>query len=160
MSLSATTHNTFVIERSYPAAPDRVFAAFADQSLKRRWFVESDHHQVEHYTLHFQVGGKECTRVRFNPGTPVEGLACTNDTTFLDIVPNRRVVFASSMFLEEKCISAALATVELTPSESGTKMVFTHQAAFFEGADGPEMRAEGWRKLLENLTSALPVPCA
>ena len=61
-------HSTFVIERSYPAKPERVFAAFADPAKKRRWFAE----------------------------------------------------------------------------------------AFFEGADGPEMREEGWRKLFEQLTEELP----
>jgi hypothetical protein len=33
----------------------------------------------------------------------------------------------------------------------GTELILTHQGAFFEGADGPEMREEGWRKLLERL---------
>jgi hypothetical protein len=38
------------------------------------------------------------------------------------------------------------------PSEAGTDLIFTHQGAFFEGADGPEMREAGWRKLLDRLT--------
>jgi hypothetical protein len=29
--------------------------------------------------------------------------------------------------------------------------VFTHQAAFFEGADGPQMREAGWHQLLARL---------
>ena len=31
--------------------------------------------------------------------------------------------------------------------------IFTHQGAFFEGADGPEMREAGWRKLLDQLAT-------
>jgi hypothetical protein len=56
------------------------------------------------------------------------------------------------MTLAEKCISASLGTVELLPTASGTRLLFTHQGAFFEGADGPQMREAGWHKLLEKLT--------
>ena len=58
------------------------------------------------------------------------------------------------MAMGEKAFSAALATFEFLPSETGTALIFTHQAAFFEGADGPEMREAGWRKLLDRLAHA------
>jgi len=60
------------------------------------------------------------------------------------------------MSLGEKRISASLATVEFLPVKTGTDLIFTHQGAFFEGADGPEMREEGWRKLFEQLTKEFP----
>src|SRR3954452_17919480 len=119
MEKSSVIHSTFVIERSYPAKPERVFAAFADPTKKRRWFVESGGHEVEHFEIDFRAGGKEQARFRFKEGTPLKGIACTNDTYYQDIVPNRRVVFASTMTIGGKCISAALATVEFLPTGTG-----------------------------------------
>jgi uncharacterized protein YndB with AHSA1/START domain len=155
MEKQSVIHNTFVIERGYAATPERVFAAFADAAKKRKWFVEGDHHEVEQYEMDFRVGGQEKARVVFKAGTPVAGMVCVNETGYVDIVPNNRVVFVSKMTLGERCISACLGTVELLRTEKGTDLLFTHQAAFFEGADGPEMREEGWRKLFERLKAEL-----
>lgn len=155
MQEQSVIHSTFVIERSYLATPERVFSAFADPARKRRWFVEDDHHKVEHFEMDFRVGGKENARFRLGEGTPVQGMACTNDILYLDIVPNRRIVFASTMSLEARCISASLGTVELLQTAEGTDLILTHQGAFFEGSDGPEMREEGWSVLLGKLTAEL-----
>jgi uncharacterized protein YndB with AHSA1/START domain len=155
MGSPSVVHTTFVVERSYPATPERVFAAFADPAKKRRWFVESEHTTLEEFAADFRVGGHERTRSRFgaNAPAPVRGAELINETWYQDIVPDRRLVMASTMTLGERRISASQSTVELLPSSEGTDLVFTEQAAFFEGADGPELREAGWRALLEHLAS-------
>ncbi len=155
MAEQTAIHNTFVIERSYPKPPETVYAAFADATKKRRWFAEGESHEVEEFAVDFRVGGTERTRYRLNSRTPFPGVILVNNAIFEDIIPNRRVVTASTMSFAGKRISASLVTVELLPTEKGTDLICTHQGAFFEGADGPQIREMGWRKLFDQLESEL-----
>lgn len=151
------THNTFTIERRYPAAPARVFTAFSDPARKRRWFAEGEGFHVESFEMDFRVGGFERSRFLFKASAPLpEGTACGNDTVFLDIVSNQRIVLAYTMTIGGNRISASQSTFEfLSDGAAGTLLNFTEQAAFFEGADGPQMREGGWRQLFESLAREL-----
>lgn len=155
MEQQAVIHSTFVIERSYPKPPERVFSAFADAAKKRRWFAESENHEVEEFEMDFRVGGAEHTRFRLKEGTPFPGVVLMNEGSYQDIVPNRRVVTASTMTFAGNRISASLVTFELLRTDKGTDLVCTHQGAFFEGSDGPQRREEGWRKLLDRLATEM-----
>jgi uncharacterized protein YndB with AHSA1/START domain len=155
MENRSVTHGTFVIERTYSATPERVFAAFSDPAKKSRWYAENESTEVEEFKMDFRVGGNERTVRRMGDNTPFPGVALTNQTNYQDIVPNRRIVFAYAMALGDRRISVTLATVELLATEKGTDLIFTDQGAYFEGADGVQMREAGWRKLLERLEKEL-----
>ena len=152
MSAHTVNHSTFVIERSYPAAPARVFAALADPARKRRWFAEGEGFGVAAFEMDFRVGGFERTRFSFKAPTPgAEDTPCANDSVYLDIIPGQRIVLAYTMTVGGKRISASQATFELLSAGSGTRLVFTEQAAFFEGSDGPQIREAGWSKLFDQM---------
>ena len=155
MTERSVTHATFVIERSYPASPERVFAAFSDPTKKRRWFGDDRGMKVEAFEMDFRVGGHDRTVSLMPETTPFPGQALTNQTVYQDITPGRRIVWAYTMAIGERRISASLSTVELIAEGDGTRLVFTEQAAFFEGSDGPDMRRDGWSALLDNLGRAL-----
>ena len=155
MEEQSVIHNTFVIERSFPKPLERVFSAFADAAKKRRWYAERETHEVEEFVSDFRVGGAERLRYRLKEGTPFPGVAISNEGSYLDIIPDRRIVSASTMTLGAKHISSSLMTVELLPTDKGTDMIFTHQGAFFENSGGPEMREAGWRALFDTLAAEL-----
>jgi uncharacterized protein YndB with AHSA1/START domain len=150
MEKQSVTHSSFVIERSFPRTPERVFAAFADPAKKRRWFAESDGFAVREFEMDFRVGGIEQSRFKMQDGTPL-----ANDTSYHDIVPNQRIVFAYTMSVAGRRISTSLATIELLPSDKGTDFIYTEQAAFFEGSDGAEIRKAGWSTIFERLEREL-----
>jgi uncharacterized protein YndB with AHSA1/START domain len=148
------SHSTFVIERSYPSTAERVFSAFADPAKKRRWFAEGEHKEVDEFVMDFKPGGAEMIRYHYKEGSPYPGLPFVNEGVFQDIVANRRIVNASTMSLGGNMFSASLTTFEFVTTDSGTNLVFTFQGAFFEGADGPQIREMGWRMLLEQRLAA------
>ena len=141
----AVVHSTFVIERTYPAAPRRVFDAFADPQVKRRWFGSDDFPSSE-YELDFRVGGREINR-----GGPPDGPVFTFEARYADIVPNERIVTTYDMYMGKQRISVSLATVELVPDGSGTRMVYTDHGAYLDGLDTPDQREHGTRELFNAL---------
>jgi len=151
MSARTVNHSTFVIERTYPAAPERVFAALADPARKRRWFAEGEGFGVDAFEMDFRVGGFERSRFKVKIPNTAGETPCANDSLYLDIVPNQRIVLAYTMTVGGKRISASQATFELLSAGNGTQLIFTEQAAFFEGGDGPQMREAGWRQLFDQM---------
>jgi uncharacterized protein YndB with AHSA1/START domain len=131
-------------------APARVFRAFEDPRLKRQWFAEGEGWHVDEFTIDFRVGGREFSRFRFG-----DGPEASNETIYLDIVPDHRIVIAYTMAVGDQRISSSLATMEFTAAGRGTKLIYTEQGAFFDGADQPEGREEGCRELLGKLGELL-----
>lgn len=145
-----TTHASFTIERSYDAAPTRVFKAWADPAAKARWFVGPADWQLIDRAIDFKVGGKEHLSGRRGNGT-----VSVFDACYHDIVPDQRIVYSYHMLTDETPISVSLATVELKAEGGGTRLIFTEQAAFLDDFDDGGGRERGTRVLLDQLGAEL-----
>ncbi len=144
------THADFTLERTFDAAPERVFALFADYDLKRKWFGGPEGWSTVAGEMDFRVGGREV-----DAGGPPEGPVHWYKAEYYDIVENERIVYAYEMLMDDQRVSVTLSTIELEPAGNGTRLVMTEHGAYFDGGDSPAMREEGWGLLLDALGAAL-----
>lgn len=151
MSHPSVIHHTFVIERTYPAPPERVLDAFADPAKKRRWFYEGGAFDLQAFSMDFKVGGQDHAQLLFKEGSPLPGRTIINNSIYQDIVPGLRIIMAYAMSLDGVRFSASQSTLELVATDNGTRLILTHQGAYLEGADGPQMREQGYNSILDKL---------
>jgi uncharacterized protein YndB with AHSA1/START domain len=151
MSKRRVVHNSFTIERSYPASPAKVFKAWARAESKASWFAGPGGWEQHKREFDFRVGGREVV-VGQIPGQPV---AHHFIAVYHDIVENQRIVYGYHMLAGDTPISVSLATVQIEPQGTGTRLVFTEQCAFLDDFNDGGGREEGSRLLLDNLGAFL-----
>ncbi len=150
MSMSTTTHDTFVIERTYETPVASVFRAWADPERKARWFAGAAGALGNGYELDFREGGLERNR-----GGPPGGPVYTYTAQFRDIVVDQRIVYTYEMSADDSRISVSVATVEFRELDGATQLVLTEQGVFLDGRDTAAQREEGTRALLGSLSELL-----
>jgi uncharacterized protein YndB with AHSA1/START domain len=151
---STTEHSTFTLERTFAHPASRVYALFSTPEKKRRWLLEDSGTTIGRFDMDFRVGGHEVGEYTIRKGSPVDGMPFVNDSIFLDIVPDRRVVLGQTMSIGGRRISIALIMFELTACHDGTRLTLTHQGIFFEGSGGAELRTRGWEALMQRIVAS------
>jgi uncharacterized protein YndB with AHSA1/START domain len=139
MTERSTVHGSFVLERTYPATPARVFAAFSDPEAKKQWFNGPADLEPSKYSLDFQVGGREYLEIVMPDGGPV----FSYDSCFQDIVAGERIIHTYDMHLDGQRMSVSVATIEFVPAGDAMTLRMTEHGVFLDGLDTNEQRREG-----------------
>jgi uncharacterized protein YndB with AHSA1/START domain len=150
MTRRSAEHTSFVLERRFAAPPARVFKAWADPKAKQRW---SDCHAdggTTEYSMDFRPGGREIHRAVL-PNGKLQLI----EKTFLEIVPDARIIFAYGIEADGRYLSASLVTAEFHPDESGTLLKLTEQLAYLDGHTDLDERIRGTREGLDRLALEL-----
>jgi uncharacterized protein YndB with AHSA1/START domain len=155
--IAGVRHETFAVTRGFDADRSRVFAAFADERIRRRWFRLPG--SGAGYDHDFRVGGGEDATSTFTmPGGPDEKLR--NRSRYLDIVPDRRIVFVYEAIVNDVTRWASLVTVTLEDADGGrSTLLWTEQVTFLTrtgdgSADLPHLRT-GTTLRLNGIPAAL-----
>ncbi len=149
MTTRSAQHGTIRLERRYKAAPARVFAAWAEAKARARWDVPG-RWVIAEQTFDFREGGRELKR--FGPKGDAHFVA---DRRYLDIVPERRIVFGYSMTSRGTPISVSLTTVEISADGRNTHLLLTEQIVFLDGNDNAANREEGLASMLDKIGETL-----
>ncbi|KRE22479.1 SRPBCC domain-containing protein [Agromyces sp. Soil535] len=136
-------HETIVVTRDLELPPPTIFAGFADDAVRRRWFrlPGSD----ASYEAEFRVAGGESARSTFRhlDGRTEE---LEYRSRYIDLTTDRRIVYAYESIVDGLVRWASLVTVELAENAGGgTRLNWTEQVAFLKAsgdgsADLPHLR--------------------
>lgn len=146
MTTTPAAHTSFVLERRFKASAARVFAAWADPATKLRWNDCHAETGATEFSMDFRPGGQEVYRCQLPDGTTL-----AVDKVFLDIVTDARIVFAYSMAVNGRALSASLVTVEFSDTAAGSTLKLTEQLAYLDGHQDLAQRRRGTEEGLDRL---------
>ena len=146
----SVVHATFCIERTYPVTAAQLFQALTDPAAKAKWFTGGTGYTLLAREMEVRPGGREHVKGRWETG-----VVSTFDAIYHDVVADGRLVYCYEMHLDDRKISVSLATLELEPAGSGTRLLMTEQGAFLDGYDDAGARERGSNFLLDALGKSL-----
>jgi uncharacterized protein YndB with AHSA1/START domain len=150
----AIKHDTIQFDRQFGVPAARVFIAWQDTAALQRWSFPGDQTWTGRIVENdFNVGGRK--RMSFGvKGQP----PFSEETRYLEIVRNKRIVMAENISLRSTRLSASLVSVEVEETEQGSSLRITDQIAIFQAADHPDKRREGWQDVLDKLAREVLQP--
>jgi len=154
MSSLSTQHATFTIDRKFDAPLAWVYAAFATEAGKSRWFGGGEKWQPIERRFDFRVGGHEYVKGRWMEGEQ-KGALTVFDALYLEILPEQRIIYTYDMQHDGRHLSISLATLEFAAAGAATELRLTEQGAFLDGYDDAGGRERGTRELMGRLAASL-----
>ena len=143
----STADRTLVIERTFNAPPERVFAAWTEPEMLAKWWGPEGA-KLPGALMEFRVGGRYRTAM-----TGPDGNAHIVSGTYREIVPPRKLVFTWGWEEDGKRGYETEVTVVLEPAGKGTKMRFVQEV--FASAEMMQGHQMGWDASFKLLDKAL-----
>jgi uncharacterized protein YndB with AHSA1/START domain len=140
------------LTRRFAAPRERVFAAWTDPELLRRWWAALEGWQTARAEVDLRPQG----RYRLTMRDPEAGAEYTVSGEFVEVVPPARLAYTWTWEGDAEIMRGSegtLVTVEFAADGDGTEVVLTHTG--FAGEHIRDLHGEGWTGCLANLKGAL-----
>jgi uncharacterized protein YndB with AHSA1/START domain len=150
-SARSIKHGSFVIERRLDCDPAVVYRAWTQKDAKAMWFNGPPGKWTESAReMDVRVGGRDLLAGKF-----ADGSESRFESLYLEVVPEKRLVYVYDMFFQGKKLSVSLASIEFVAAGKGTRLLVTEQHAFLDGHEDAGSRERGTLQLLHYLDVAL-----
>ena len=146
--MTATPLLSFDLGRTYPAPPERVWAAWTRADLLERWVCPDPAWRVSTCEVDAREGGGY--RLRFGPRPA--GDSYRETATFAVFEPVERLVL-DVLTEGEGTAESSRCTVRLLPVDGGTRLELTVEG--LSGAQAAEHLRVGWTWCLEGIAEHL-----
>ena len=147
MTETALSADTLRVERTYDAPAQRVFDAWTNPEVMRRWFHAGDETwSTPVAEVDLRVGGGYVLTMRHGDG---EENTARGEYTVVD--PPNRLAFTWTWGAEDSPRTAV--EIEFTEVDGATTVVLTHSG--LSGESSRDGHTEGWQQALENLAREL-----
>jgi uncharacterized protein YndB with AHSA1/START domain len=146
---TASATKTLQVTRSFAASPERVFDAWLNPAIARRFLFATPTGEMVRVEIDARVGGKFLI-VRRTDGEDVEHVG-----EYLAIERPRRLVFTFAV--PKFSAQFTQITIDIAPAANGCTLTLTHEGVLAEWA---ERTQEGWGMILNGLDGTLQQPYA
>jgi uncharacterized protein YndB with AHSA1/START domain len=155
MTDQTVKHATFAFERRCAAPVERVFAAFASPEARAAWGAPSDTAAFFYEQADFREGGIDVFRCGDKANPQYSGVS-----TYLDIVPNARIVSSEVVETQGRKLMISLSTTAFEPDGDATTVKVTVQVASLAGDDMLKGAEFGHNASLDNLAKFFALPAS
>lgn len=150
MPHEAMIHSTRTFDRSFRAPLERLYTAWESAEARAVWGSPDPSIVIAMRAADFRVGGEDVSDCVMD-GTVV----ATVRSCWLDITPQRRVVYTETISEGETVQGVSLISAELRAEGAGSRMVLTLQTVAFDGSGLEKGVVDGWTAGLESLAAFL-----
>jgi uncharacterized protein YndB with AHSA1/START domain len=133
------------LERTFRARPERVFDAWTDPELLRRWWAA----QPDWTSPAAEVDAREGGRYSLSMQEPDGGTVHTVAGEYREVERPKRLVYTWAWQDADADDNETLVTVEFHEEGEATRVVLTHEG--FSNEDSRRNHEHGWNGCLDNL---------
>ena len=141
--MTTQTETTLHLERTFEAPPERVFDAWTNPEVLRRWWAAGPDFETPLAEVDLRPGG----RYRLSMRNPATGDVFTVFGEYREVRRPERLAYTWTW--EHSDGEESLVEVDFRPEGDGTSVVLTHSGLV--GEESRQRHAHGWEACLDNL---------
>lgn len=134
---------TVDLTKEYDQPVADVYPAWSSEDAQRTWGDPGESWEMSFEQFRFTVGDTDVCRFG-----PKGGPQYINENRYLQIEPDQRIVYATSLKCADRLTFAGTVVITFEATKDGTRMRLIEQGLYFDGQDDVAGHRSGWEGML------------